>query len=103
MSPSFKLLSLVAFMNPLLPHKDIYAEACKMALMLKEGSDGYLGGCMHNLEVRQYLNPLFNKGHSKRCGHNCTFRIYLRAFKHNGLCNLDERHLANLVKGLLQI
>lgn len=61
--PSFKLLSLVAFMNPLLPHKDIYAEACKMALMLKKDSDGYLGRCMHNLKVWQHLNPLFNKGH----------------------------------------
>lgn len=39
-SSSFKLLSLVAFMNPLLPHKDIYAEACKMAVMLKKGSAG---------------------------------------------------------------
>lgn len=85
-SPNFNLLSLNAFMNPLLFHKDIYAEACKMALMLKKDSNGYLGRWMHNLEVWQHSNPLFNKGHSKRCVHNCTFRIYLKAFEHNGLC-----------------
>lgn len=81
--PTFKLLSLVAIMNPLSPHKDIYADACKMSL-LKKDSDGYLDRCMYNLEVWQHLNTLFCKGHSKSCVHICSFRIYLKAFKHNG-------------------
>ena len=83
-SPNSNLLSLIAFMNPLLPHKDIYAEACKMASMLNKFIR--MGRWMHSLEVWQHSNPLFNKGHSKRCVHNCTSRIYLKAFEHNGLC-----------------
>lgn len=80
-----KLLSLVAFMNPLLPHKDTCAEACQIALVLKKDSDQFLGRWMHNLEVWQHLNHCLRRDTLKGV-FTTVLSEYVSAFKHYGLC-----------------